>query len=163
MTTDDLQRLYRYNDWSNQRFFEAAESVPAADLTATRACSHGSLLGTLRHIVFAEWLWLRRWKGLPREPWTFDQADLPRLRKHCLDVSASRQAFLKSVRNDDLEKRITYTNDASQKWTYTLGDMMQHLVNHSTYHRGQLASLLREIGVAPPPTDLLVYFDCGGS
>ena len=57
MTTADLQKLYRYNDWSNQRFFEAAASIPAADLNAARACSHGSLLGTLRHIVFAEWLW----------------------------------------------------------------------------------------------------------
>lgn len=163
MTTDDLLKLYRFNDWANERFFAAAEKIPTADLTAPRPCSHGSLLGTLRHIVFAEWLWLRRWQGLPREPWTFDQVDLPRLWKHCLDVSTSRQAFLKSVRNDDLEKRITYTNDAGQKWTYTLGEMMQHLVNHSTYHRGQLASLLREIGVAPPPTDFLVYFDCGGS
>ena len=159
MTTDDLQKLCRYNDWSNQRFFEAAASIPATDLTAARACSHGSILGTLRHIVFAEWLWLRRLKGLPREPWTFDQVDLARLRKHCLDVSTSREAFLKSVRNDDLEKRITYTNDAGEKWTYTLGEMMQHLVNHSTYHRGQVATMLRRLGKTPLSTDYLVFLD----
>jgi uncharacterized damage-inducible protein DinB len=163
MTTDDLQKLYRYNDWSKERYFAAAERISAIDLTAARACSHGSILGTLRHIVFAEWLWLRRWQGLPREPWAFTEVDLTRLRKHCLDISASQEAFLKSIRNADLEKRITYTNDAGEKWTYTLGDMLQHLVNHSTYHRGQLASLLREIGIAPPPTDFLAYFDCGGS
>jgi uncharacterized damage-inducible protein DinB len=163
MNIDDLRQLFRYNEWASKTFFDACGKLSAADLMADRRSSHPSILDTLRHVVFAEWLWLRRWRGLKRVPWPGADGDLDAVRREWSDVVRGQHEFLDSIDEDDLPKPISYTNDAGEQWTYLLGSMMQHTVNHSTYHRGQLASMLRQSGVKPPATDLLVYFDCGGS
>lgn len=56
-------------------------------------------------------------------------------------------------------RRIAYVNTKGERWEYPLGRLMQHVVNHSTYHRGQVTTLLRQLGVKPLATDLLVFHD----
>jgi uncharacterized damage-inducible protein DinB len=68
-----------------------------------------------------------------------------------------------TLTDDRVKARISYENARGERWEYSLGHMMQHIVNHSTYHRGQVVTLLRQLGQTPPPTDFLVYFDEGGS
>ncbi|MFY9554137.1 MAG: DinB family protein, partial [Blastocatellia bacterium] len=54
---------------------------------------------------------------------------------------------------------IAYTNTKGERWEYPLGRMMQHLANHSSYHRGQVTTMLRQLGAAVSPVDLLVFMD----
>lgn len=68
-------------------------------------------------------------------------------------------AFISSIAPTDLERLISYENPAGTPWTYSLRHMVQHVVNHSTYHRGQVAGMLRQVGTTPQATDFLVYLD----
>ncbi len=67
--------------------------------------------------------------------------------------------FINHLTEAALEQEISYINFKSQNWRYPLARMLQHVVNHSTYHRGQVATMLRQLGAAPVSTDFLLFFD----
>lgn len=150
MTLDEIRDFLRYNEWANARMMRAVE---AAGFDAVRE--------PLAHIVAVEWVWLMRWQGssptaVPE--WaanpTFDE-----LRAKLADIERERQAFIGGLSEEDLGRRIRYRNLKGEEWEYPLGDLLLHYVNHSTYHRGQVAMLLRKSGATPAPTDLLLYYD----
>jgi uncharacterized damage-inducible protein DinB len=117
-------------------------------------------LGTLRHILWGDWLWLGRWQE--RQPTGVSPLacqDLAALRARWAEVERDQLAFVQHVAASDLERLISYENPPGTRWTYSLAQMLLHVVNHSTYHRGQVAAMLRQLGTAPPATDYLVYFD----
>jgi uncharacterized damage-inducible protein DinB len=66
---------------------------------------------------------------------------------------------LESLTDELLIRRVSYENLEGVRWEYSLAEMMQHLANHSSYHRGQIAVLLRQLGQTPPATDFLVFLD----
>src|SRR5579863_5801989 len=161
MNTQEIQTLYAYNRWANRRLLEAARLLDWHDCTSEMRTSHGSVRGTLVHIVWGEWLWVRRWRGeSPKE--IFAPEDFPdwtTLESRWTSVEAEQQAFLKCLTDDLLETRVSYENLQDQQWEYSLARMMQHVVNHSSYHRGQVVTMLRQLGQTPPATDLLVFLD----
>ena len=65
--------------------------------------------------------------------------------------------FLRSLSDDALARPVPYTLLNGTRGEQTLGDLLTHVVNHSTYHRGQVATMLRQVGAAPPATDFLVF------
>lgn len=156
-----IRELYRFNRWANQRHFEAIARVTADQFTKDLGGSYPSLRDTLLHIVWAEWIWLQRWKGSsPRS--VFQPEDFPRLdavREKWLGIEAEQRAFLETLRPEQLTTAVSYVNLHGQTWRYPLWRQMYHVVNHSTYHRGQLTTMLRRLGVAAPETDLLVFYD----
>jgi uncharacterized damage-inducible protein DinB len=77
------------------------------------------------------------------------------------DVERDREDFISGLTEDRLGERIAYVNLQGQRWEYALVHMMQHVVNHSSYHRGQVVTLLRQMGRTPPATDFLLFFDEG--
>jgi uncharacterized damage-inducible protein DinB len=111
--------------------------------------------------MWAEWVWLRRWHGeSPKR--IFDEgdfADLAAVAAYWRGLEDERQGFIARLTDERLDESITYENVKSERWTYTLGHMMQHVVNHSTYHRGQIVTLLRQLGHVPRKTDFLEFFD----
>lgn len=157
--------LYRYNDWANEQLLDAASRLPAADFTRDLSSSHRSIRDTLTHIVWSEWIWLQRWKGVS-PTLVFAPADFPdaeALRERFRSVSGERSAFLGETSAATLLQVVEYTNLQGETWRYPLWQQLHHVVNHSTYHRGQVVTLLRQTGAAAPATDLLVYYDQGGS
>ena len=60
-----------------------------------------------------------------------------------------------------MARAVSYVNVKGETWTYRLEEMLVHLVNHSTYHRGQVATMLRQLGKTPEPTDYLLFLDGG--
>jgi uncharacterized damage-inducible protein DinB len=106
-----------------------------------------------------EWVWLRRWKGeSPSALPEWATAPNPRiLRQKLSEIEAERSAFLTSLGEQDMQRTVTYRNLKGEEWRYLLGDLLLHLANHSTYHRGQIATMLRQVGAKPLPTDLLVF------
>jgi len=161
MTADDIRTLYKYNDWANHRITSATRPLDNSAFTRNLGNSFGSVRDTLAHIWWAEWIWLERWQGRsPRQAVVFsDFPNVDALEKRWTEVERNRQSFLERLTDDMLSRRIAYQNLADQRWEYSLGQMMQHLMNHSTYHRGQIVTMLRQLGAKSVSTDYLLYFD----
>jgi uncharacterized damage-inducible protein DinB len=161
MNIKEIQTLYAYNRWANRRLLKAARQLDWQDCTSEMGTSHGSVRGTLAHIIWGEWLWVRRWRGeSPKGRFTPEEfPDWASLESRWTNVEDEQEAFIKCLTDDLLEKRVSYENLRAQRWEYSLVQMMQHVVNHSSYHRGQLVTLLRQLGQTPPGTDLLVFLD----
>ena len=159
MTTGEVRELFGYAVWANGLTFEAASGLSEEQLRISIASSFPSVGGTLAHLVGAEWVWLRRWLG--ESPTGFpdwvSKPNLAELRAKLSAVEQERSAFLAGLGDPDLHRVISYRNLSGQAFSDPLGGLIRHVVNHSTYHRGQVATQLRQLGLKPPSTDLIVY------
>ena len=150
MTVAMLRSLAAYNRWANARVLDAAAALNAEDLGRDLRASFRSLQGTLIHIVWGEQGWLHLWQHgvFLREPADGDYPDIESLRGAWSRHETAYAAYLAGLTQADLDSpRAVEAN------TYPLGELVQHILNHSTYHRGQAALLLRQLGQEPPPTD----------
>lgn len=159
---DDAQEilaLFEYNQWANARFAEVLATLGDDQLTAHLESSFPSILATFGHIVGAEWVWLRRWQGV--NPTTFPEwltkPRLDELRARLAEVESERAKLLSSLDVEGFQKGVDYTTFNGTAYRNRLADLCRHVVNHSSYHRGQLTTLLRQVGAAPPATDLIVF------
>jgi uncharacterized damage-inducible protein DinB len=156
-----IQGLYRYNHWANSRVFEAVSHLNPEEFTKDLGSSYPSVRDTLLHLVSAEWIWLQRWKGVsPRamlHPTDFP--DLDAVRTRWSEVDVERRTFLDALTDERLLAVVRYVNLKGETWQYPLWRQMCHVVNHSTYHRGQVTTLLRQLGARPVSTDLLLFDD----
>lgn len=159
MTTAEVRQLFAYDAWANALVFEAAAGLSEEQLAHSVASSFPSVLGTLAHVVGAEWVWLRRWlgenpAGFPAWVATPVLADL---RARLSAIESERDAFVAGLSDADLGRDVAYRNLSGQAFSDSLDGLIRHVVNHSTYHRGQVATQLRQLGVKPPGTDLIVF------
>ena len=155
MNAAEAQRLYAYTDWANDRILSAAAALTTEQLTREIVSSFSSIRDTLVHIAFAEWLWLGRWKGRnpTSEPeWTRD-ATIQTLLDRFLTTAEERRAFLDAQTDHSLGAVLHYTSMKGDPFAHPLGELLTHCANHSTYHRGQLVTMLRQAGATPPNTD----------
>ena len=161
MNREDIQSLYEYNRWANRQALDAVSSLTGEQFARDLSSSYRSVKDTLTHILSAEWIWLQRWKGTSpkamRDPKDFPSLDA--LRSWWTAVERDQTEFVKRVTDASLGRVISYVNTQGETWRYPLWQMMQHVVNPSSYHRGQVATLLRQLNAAPAPTDFLVFFD----
>jgi uncharacterized damage-inducible protein DinB len=157
-----VRELYAYNRWANEKILNAAEQLSDEQFLRPMGSSFTSVRDTLVHIVGAEWIWLERWNGRSPRGGLLKVEELPDLkaiRARLKQVEDECERFLQQMGEDDLKKSISYVNMKGETWTYTMWQMLAHVANHSTYHRGQAATLLRQLGVKPPMTDFLFYYD----
>ncbi|MFN2387485.1 MAG: DinB family protein [Thermoanaerobaculia bacterium] len=161
MKSEEIRSLYDYNRWANRRILGAAAGLPPARFLEDRSSSFGSLRDTLVHILGAEWVWLRRWDGEspPAYPDAGDFPTVEALTSRWKELERGQSSFFDRLSDGALDRVVAYTNAAGERWRYPLRQMLQHVVNHSTYHRGQAVTLLRQLGRTPPGTDLLLYLD----
>jgi len=164
MKLDEVCTLFSYNRWATHRVLEASRQLSPAAFTRDLGTSHGSVRGTLVHMLWAEWIWLQRWRGTsPKQVFAEGEyADVAAIEARWAEVERDRQDLIARLTEDRLLARISYENLQGQRLEYALGHMMQHVVNHSSYHRGQVVTLLRQLGRTPPATDFLDFFDEGG-
>ena len=161
MNTEDIRKLYEYNHWANHQLLDSAKRLQPAEFVRDLGVSLRSVQGTFVHILWAEWIWLRRWHGeSPKEVWP-DTAypDVAVVESRWARLEKEQDELIASLSDERLRARISYENLKGERWEYSLAEMMQHVVNHSSYHRGQIASLLRQLGYVPPSTDLLLFVD----
>ncbi len=161
MNKQDFQYLYDYNRWANRRILETVSKLSAEQFTRDLHSSHSSVRDTLTHVLAAEWIWLERWKGTspgallnPAEFGTFST-----LESKWVEVERDYVEFLDGLSDESLGKVISYRNTKGEDWAYPLVQMMQHVVNHSTYHRGQVTTLMRQLGAEVRSVDLLIFMD----
>lgn len=163
MTTGEARQLLAYDAWANGLVFEAVAESSEDQLIHLVASSFPSVLATLAHVVGAEWVWLRRWLG--ENPagfpdWVATPA-LADLRVRLSAIERERESFVAGLSDADLSRVVTYRNLAGRAFSDPLDGLIRHVVNHSTYHRGQVATQLRQLGVTPPSTDLIVFLRQG--
>ncbi len=163
MNAAEIRRLFDYNEWANARLLRVVAGLTIEQFTKDLRSSFASIRDTFAHIVAAEWIWLQRWEGVsPRSAPEWSVSPTPQvLHDRLSELEAERRPFLASLRDEDLQRHISYTNLKNEQWRYALGDALVHLVNHSTYHRGQVVTMLRQVGASAVATDLLVFRDEG--
>ena len=164
MNISDIRNLFDYTEWANGLVLDAAAQLSDEHLRRNVNISHGSIFGTLLHMAGAEWIWLERWHGHSPagadawSQWRVDGCpDLPTLRERWQEIVERRAAFLGGLDEDRLAAQLAFkllNGDAS---SLPLIGQMQHVVNHATLHRGQVVGMIRQLGIAPPATDLLFY------
>jgi uncharacterized damage-inducible protein DinB len=160
MTPEEMRVLYNYNVWANHRAVDAASALSTEQFTRALGSSFSSVRDTLAHICAGEWVWLERFQG--RSPAAFPDAQqfatATGLRDHWHAQDAALLAFVDGLTQDDLDRVMEYKTFKFGVYRNPLWQSMQHVVNHGTYHRGQVTTLLRQLGAQPILTDLMHYY-----
>ena len=160
MTPEDIVLLYDFNSWSNHRSMEAASALPPEQFTKPLGSSFTSVRDTLAHICGGEWVWLERFLG--RSPTSMPDnsvfPDIASLRSRWQPIGTSLLAFVRGLKPEDLDRVLEYKTMKFGVYKNPLWQSLQHLVNHGTYHRGQVATLLRQHGAQPFQTDLMHFY-----
>lgn len=159
MTLQEITQLVAFNRWANERFFEALNKLPAEQYGRDLHSSHGGIHGTFVHIIAAEKGWLCRWL---RQPETTTAAvsrihSLEELQAYWEGVCAEVSQFIATLDERKLQKTLT-TSTQTGTYTSPYWQMIQHVVDHSSYHRGQIVTMLRQLGATPPSTGLLRFY-----
>jgi uncharacterized damage-inducible protein DinB len=160
MKIDELRTLFAYDTWATDLLLDAVKALSEETIRRDLGTSHQSLLGTLVHVVAAEEIWLSRWKGAPRSKLTGleEIQSLDAFLEWWKKVRAERDSYIASLAEADLEREMELTTTAGVTYRHRYADMFRHLANHSTYHRGQVAAMLRQLGEKPPSTDLIRFY-----
>ena len=140
-------KLYQYNAWSNARVLKCLLQQNVND---------EKILTLMGHIVAAQFLWLHRVKGLPPpDVKLWGSYSLEQLKSMAMEAGKNWLNFVETETN--FNRELTYTNYVGEPYTNNVEMIMIHLVNHSSYHRGQIAMLLRQKGFEPINTDFITY------
>jgi uncharacterized damage-inducible protein DinB len=160
MTLHEIKLLHAYNSWADQRIFDALEMLTNEQYQKDMKTSHGGVHGALTHIVGAEKIWLSRWVGRPDAAIlkSTDVSSLPELKKIWEKVGYETAKFLGGLTDKKLQETFSITTSKGETYTHVYWHAIQHMVNHSTYHRGQIVAMLRQLGVQPPRTDLILFY-----
>ena len=148
MLKEHLLHLLKYNDWATR---EAAISLKGIEKKDAK------LLELLSHIVSAQKVWLERTLGreVYSNPWQKHTVE------ECISLSTSQTSewinLLEGINDNELDKQIEYTNSTGNSYINTIKDIVAHLINHSTYHRAQIAQRVKALGGKPAVTDYIVY------
>jgi uncharacterized damage-inducible protein DinB len=160
MTPEEMRWLYGYNAWANHRSLAAAANLTNEQFTKPLGSSFGSVRDTLAHICGAEWVWLERFQG--RSPAGLPDvsacADVESLRAKWAEEEGRLLTFVGKLTQEDLNRVMEYKTLKFGVYRNPLWQSMQHVVNHGTYHRGQVTTLLRQLGAQPILTDLMHYY-----
>jgi uncharacterized damage-inducible protein DinB len=160
MTQQEIRHLVAYSAWASNRVFDAVSPIPGEDLMRDLKSSHKSIHGTLVHMVSAERIWLARVQGAEEAP-ILEGADAPTLaslRAVWEQVGYDMARFLGGITDKKLQESITAQSPKGGTFTHTISQVISHVVDHSTYHRGQVITLMRQLGVVPPNTGMITFF-----
>jgi uncharacterized damage-inducible protein DinB len=160
MTAEDVRNLFEYNSWANHRALESCAALSNEQFTRDLSSSFKSTRDTLAHICDVEWLWLERFHGRSHSalPRAANYADVAALRTRWEDVERDLTDFIASLTDADLARVYEFKTMSGVAQAQPGWQMLQHLANHGTYHRGQIATLLRQLGAKGQGTDMIVFF-----
>jgi uncharacterized damage-inducible protein DinB len=160
LTSEQLQSLFRYNLWADRRILDACAALTVEQFTRDLGSSFGSVRDTVAHLYGAEWLWNERFQGRRPSglPPTSAYANLSAVRAALEAMDQHYIDFVATLTPLDLERIVPYTNLAGEPCSDPVWQALHQLTNHATYHRGQVVTLLRQLGVKAVSTDLLRFY-----
>jgi uncharacterized damage-inducible protein DinB len=164
MTSADLRLLVDYHYWARDRVLDAVAALTPEQYSRDLASSFRSVRDTLVHLYSADWVWCERWHGEAPTAHVADQfPDVDSLRRTWSEHEAKVRAFIDAV-GEDINRVYDYKLFNGSPGSSPLWQMVQHVVNHGTYHRGQVTTMLRQLGAAPAKSmDLIAYYRAQGS
>jgi uncharacterized damage-inducible protein DinB len=142
---DYLRRQFIYDRWANREVLTVLRAGAADERS----------LQLMAHIFSAERLWLERLKQQPQTSPVWPTSDLAQCEAQAAELARKWHEYLEPITSGDLSETISYKNSKGEPWTNTLGDVLTHVLMHSAYHRGQIASHMRERGHTPAYTDFI--------
>jgi uncharacterized damage-inducible protein DinB len=161
MTPTEARTLLEYHFWARERALAAVAALTTEQFVRELGNSFPSVRDTVAHLYGADEVWLQRWTGgAPRSlPPASRFADLAALRTAWAALDPQLQAFVHGLDADGLARSLTYTAFNGQVATLSYEQMLQHVVNHASYHRGQVTTLVRQLGApAPKGMDLVAFY-----
>jgi uncharacterized damage-inducible protein DinB len=160
MNVEDFRVLYDYNAWANHRTLDSCAALDGGQFTRDLGSSFRSVRDTLAHITGAEWIWLERWHGRAPQgmPPGSEFPDFESVRRHSQETERNLLDYVASLTPEDLRRVIQFKSMTGTPMADPLWQCLQHLANHGTYHRGQITTMLRQLGAKPVGTDLIGYY-----
>lgn len=161
MNLQDFRTLLEYHYWARDRLLDALEPLAPDQLTRDLGSSFKSIRDTVAHAYAAEWAWHSRWQGTsPTALLPTDQfPDVASIRSAWSALEAKMRAFLEELGEDGITRVFDYKLLSGQRGSSPFWQMLQHVVNHASYHRGQVTTMLRQIGAAPAkPMDMIAFY-----
>jgi uncharacterized damage-inducible protein DinB len=161
MDLRDLRTLLDYHYWARDRVLDAVDPLTPEQFTRDLGSSFKSVRDTLAHIYSAEWAWYSRWLGtsptsqLPPEQFP----DVASIRRAWREQETKLRAFLDDLGEEGITRVIEYKLLSGQPGASPFWQMLQHVVNHASYHRGQVTTMLRQLGAPPAKSmDMIAYY-----
>lgn len=153
---DKLLTWYDYNCWANEKVLNHLQSVPVDIFVKDVNLGFQSIAHVLGHIATADRIWFSRISNgisptsLDFTPYT----NVEEARNEFVHIQQSMRAFIESA---SIEQTISYKNTSGQPFEHTIEQIVQHVVNHGTYHRGNITTMLRVLGYNGVQTDYIVF------
>lgn len=158
MTLPDIRFLFDYTKWANELMFDCVAGLTPEQTFRPVGGSFACIRDTWGHLAAADWVWLCRWTGESPRAWPrWAAGSVEEIREEWRRIHTQRDEFLDGLGDEDLAREVVFTRINGDVDRARLAFLLQHVVNHATYHRGQLASQIRLVGGVPPGTDLLRY------
>jgi uncharacterized damage-inducible protein DinB len=160
MNPVEIAGLYEYNAWADRRVLEAAGALSPDQFAKPLSSSFPSIQDTLVHVHSAEWVWLERFQG--RSPSAFPDpkefTDYAVLKTRWTALEPALLNFVRGLSQQDLDRELEYKTFKFGTYRNPLWQSMLHVVNHGSYHRGQVTTMLRQLGAQPVATDLMHFY-----
>lgn len=149
-----------YNQWANGALLKVVKTLDASQQQKEIISSFPSVYSTLLHVLSAETIWWQRMHNEPQTAWTLKDAGLS-----CVAIidGISRQdklwaEWVTTLQTEQLQSMMGYKTSKQEYFEQPLWEILMHLFNHSTYHRGQLVTMLRQLGITQlPGTDFILW------
>jgi len=159
VSADTLRLQLDYSAWASRRLLDEAALLTAAELNRDFQTSDKNVIGTLAHVFAADRVWLARVKGEAPGPFiTPEDRRLEVLQGEWPALHQRWKLFTAPLTDQDMLANISYKDTKGNPYTSALWQILLHLVNHGTHHRGQVSGFLRSLGHTPPPVDLIAYY-----
>lgn len=143
-----IRRLFEHLQWADESVLDSLRAGGRASLRA---------LELYAHVLGAEAVWLARLRGVAIRVPVWPPAEFEACAKLMAETHAALAGFIDSLDDASLERTVHYRNSAGAEFDSQIGDILLHVMLHGTYHRGQVALLLRDAGATPAPTDYIAF------
>lgn len=155
-----LKAYTAYNLWANNEMIKCVEQLSYEQLHQTIESSFNSVFKTVLHIWDAEYIWLQRMQGNSIKDWPSKMMDKNGFSTNLfLANSANFNDFVQHASDSLFEQMCTYTNLKGENFSTPYGTVVMHCMNHGTYHRGQLVTMFRQLGIREIPSTDIITFD----
>jgi uncharacterized damage-inducible protein DinB len=154
-----LRQHLDYTSWATARLLDAASQLTPEELTRDFGTADKNVVGTLAHVYAADRIWMDRISGAPLRRFITDEdRDLAVLRREWPALLGAWKAWAAGLTDESVLAEAQYKDIKGNEWRTPRWQIVLHVVNHGTHHRGQVSGFLRALGKVPPPLDLMAFY-----